>query len=393
MTQIVSSKNPIFLLSLDTETLQSNQGQNSLANFSLPNPISTNDEHLVGQYALTSFTAKNVFYNVTIYNQNFSITTVYTSQGNQLSITYPFTIPVGYYDITTLIEWLNVNVPQTITIDSTAYNSCFGGPLVDGVLTYPAFSYSSVSGKISINIYQANFSSNFTDFYINSITLNFSNDNYEFFQLIGLCINKNIPYTSIYVKPVSFIFTTVLGSYTQIQVTYGTNSGLYSATDNTIFSIIGNYLVDLNPIQKLYVNINSGGAATNRAPYNEYNPGPYLVGIPVTSGYGLLFSYNPPILHYINFTNMQFGSFNIEIVDANQRPIDFNGTNWQMDIIFQYSYSEEYLEILETDKYARASHDTDMIARLPYSNPYRNPLHVPAESTGTGKFGIKRKKQ
>jgi hypothetical protein len=252
-----------------------------------------------------------------------------------------FTVPDGFYNAATLATVLNsLFLAANINSLATTQLACtFGGNTVDLTgITY---------------VYQQNYSFNLYSSVLNQdINLGLLQ-----YQRLELVIDSD---TSGLLKALGVIYQTIQDVYQQsliincianygsfgiqdlVYYTFMTNyNNTFAVTmDNTIptatIEVFTNYYLDLVQITNLFI-ILDNSISQHRNSYDGLKQSDYILGIPVNSAFDQVIIYNDTGQTVKSYnTNLHLTTIHLQIKDQLGRFVDFRGTPWNMQILFEF---------------------------------------------------------
>lgn len=260
------------------------------------------------------------------------------STNDRLFADYTIYIPPGNYTYSSMVTFLNTNLPgfSNVPYSNTVYG--LGGTAVpvspptnqpvskESVNTRFIFTqFSSILTQLvpigSPNTHQ------YTSFeFVNS------QEAYRVFVMLGLVPIQNPLQTfftgSNFVINVRLNSTQIVGFNTQYN--YGVLNEIYAP-----------YSFDFSGIKGLYVYCESPVSSQFRAPFTSYGPTNLICRVPIDVIFSQQFQYRPQIVCYTQNRNVVISSMQISCRDDFGETVDFQGLPWFIDIIIKFGQTDE----------------------------------------------------
>jgi len=333
--------------------LASSQGQNNNSTLSqiqwdMAEKVHVLDSNHTGMISLKSMHFVNSFANIISGKNKLKILSTYTESGVYKENLIEVTVPVGHYNLTSLLAYLNTDgVCNSL---STYY---YGMGDSGDVANYPPFSVSSSdSAKISFHpptggsgVLAYNILHVYTGFF-----LVVDADTSPLLLQLGLLrssqpgIIENLT-NSFSTKYPHVIGTSVLWdgavayNYPTANTVTTTGVEVFSSSNFNVIDLAGPKALMIQ-IQELHANV--------RTSISDFSTGNTIAVVPVSSAYGGVISYQPD-RPFENVTpNLQLNSFTINIKDASTGDrVDFQGANWIATLLIEF-YEIENKTLSET---------------------------------------------
>lgn len=280
-----------------------------------------------------------------------------------ISVTKQIKIPQGYYTVTQLQQYLCENM--TFMSDPDQYGNTYLESLGNNTVNsttqdfqYPGVSYDPISTKFLLQQFPDLLTTvlpgyrtvkDLTHQYT-SFQILYSTDTERLMMMMGSILNSikptfpSVANSTIYCTIQSVVYDSTTDSTT---FTYGcnvvqtgeNNSAIVGATPPQAASIYSPYIYDMNPNKSLYIEIDGLGFDT-RAPWGGTSA-PIVYRVPMSAPYQVIQDYSPPI-PYSSFlgSNAGVSSLTIRILNERQEFVDFQGTTWQLGLLFSFLQKE-----------------------------------------------------
>ncbi len=337
----------------------------------MPDQIRTLNSDTVCLISLKSFTSLNSFYNVSndYGNNSLIIRTNYINKStNQRGVLdTPFTIPDGYYNVRTLVLEMNKQLSEKNTVNG--FVNTFGGT---DPINQPAFYWTQFE-NISVNVFTAILAQSGVTQYNNpheyvSYTLVNNSATNGLLQMLGFQFRTQNSTTYQPECTVNMIPTYDANS----NCTYTCISN-YSPTFTNIsnvFNIEALYYIDFAEVSNIYINVENT-VSQHRAAYNGLRQTDFILSLPVTTGYDGLIAYADTGQTVYSYNqNLALNNLHITLVDQLGRPLNFRGSPWNMQLLFEFKNN--------ADNQPGNANDMNMV-RVPHFN--QNAVARPFGST------------
>jgi hypothetical protein len=240
------------------------------------------------------------------------------------------TIPDGNYDIITLINYLNSGIPQ---YDADNNLLTFGSTDTEN---YPAVSYDTVTSKFIFHQYsalltQTSPSATNTHLYL-SFSLECDSDTIGLLKMLGF-INNNDKITT----GNSFMLqASVQHGDTSV---YTLNASSYFDLDGSNALLISDYIFNLEAITMLNI-CYSEDVAQNMSSYDDLRYDDRLYSVPISEPFGGTTIYQCDYPSFVHVADPTISSITISIRDQIGNLIDFNGSNWDLQLGFEWGFND-----------------------------------------------------
>lgn len=380
------------LLSLSSVYSTNQDGSNSDLTFPLSQPISVPtatgaQKPCSVKVSLLSFTGVNSLSNV-ISTKNNVIKIIAgwsnnsTGQFNETLST--ITIPQGYYSQEALQSYISSkndfydsnNNLLTFGNNTTSVNS--NG---ETIYTYPGFDSDTISSKFIIQQFPALLTQTYSTGGQSGNTHEYryfklvvDKETIGILQLMGFMLNTEKTTKNFDSDYFQNDFTVYC------EPTYSQNSSGYTTVSYTCYSLqelnansvstpgyfypfnsancIARYMYDMQPSKSLYVCMDGINARTI-APWSTQAES-ILLRVPVDVPYGSCINFSAPILYEtVASFNTNISYIHISLKDDRNEFVDFQGTNWQMGILFSYEEIEAKTPSVSNPSVAQGAVSTD----------------------------------
>ena len=344
--QEVSVTHQPILVAVNSQHATNPNPSNSDLTFGLPDEIRTPSSNAVALISLKSFNTVNSFWNITNAFQNNTLVvlvnyynTVSKSNG---SYTTTIVVPDGYYDVNSLLLYLNTQMAaiNTTSLMNTLSANVFGGT---NATTQPAFTWTQY-GNIVTNVYSATLNQSTTSTtntvqYLNFMLVNNSASE-GLLQTMGFIYKTTQPTSSQ-----SIPMVTCQASYndTASTCTYTFNSTYNTISSSTtgVYGFPCLYYLDLLEVTNLFIVVDNT-ISQHRNSYSGLRQTDFILGIPVSVPFGSTLTYVDTGVKVLSYnTNLSLTTLHITIYDQLGRAVNFRGTPWSCQILFEFSENDD----------------------------------------------------
>ena len=336
-----STLNPPIMLTLSSAQANVSSSSNNNCVFNVGSAIKATDQNYVCEISLDYMSFYNTIPNITSSNNILKILSLYTVNGVQSYNIITVTIPVGHYNVTTLMNYLN-----TAGICNNTTGGFYYGFGNGTNMTYPPFYLNpNDSSKLNIQLPNAGTGAGNTlgvynaAHVYNGFFLLVDSTTIPFLNTIGYVYKTNNDYNNdLTINWASQTFS-IIGAY------------VYNGGTGTDYSYIQPYvdpasleLANLTPINVL----DMGGPTSitiaiqeistdTLVSYNHLNKGNIIATVPISASYGSKNVYTPtnPAITYIQNLDLNSITVIIRSIDTGL-PVSFQGTNWTIALKLVY---------------------------------------------------------
>lgn len=330
------------MVSLSTiySQVSGSRGVNSQNTFGLLRPISTQTEQDIGGVALSSFTGPNTIVNLplpaplTIQSRWFD-----ESLNETVTSDYTITLPEGQYSYSQMLAILNASLPAFSDSPYPATVYGLGGTYVP--VSPPSnqpVEKSPINSKFIFeqfsNILGQTFPGTVAQHIYQSFTIKFSRPSYPLWVMLGLTAIQNpldqFEDVSDYTIPI-FV-----------------QSRTFDGVDTTIVYDVGDpifapYTFNFSGTKNLYVYTNGQIPSSFRSPFDNNNESNLICRVPISVPYGFVIEYQAQNLAWAQVKNLNLSNIQITVFDDFNRRVDFQGANFQCDIMVRFAKDEDAL--------------------------------------------------
>ena len=264
---------------------------------------------------------KNNVIKVTSTWYNRAISTNPTVSRQTTTVTY--TIPDKFYDITTLLAYLNATTPTGIPSGDTNIYT-FGVP---GDVLHPSFTLEDSYSKVNARVYADTlvqavaFASNTHVYESFELTIDSASVNAQKMLGFQLNTNENISRTT------AVVYCSAFAS--------NTNQTSYLLSNNTGTSTDGHLpapgIYNMNTTSCLYISLENT-ISQNRSTYYNMSKTDFMYRIPLVSTFGDNVTWQATIDTPSYQTNFNLTELRITVADQDGVNVNFQGSGWDADI-------------------------------------------------------------
>lgn len=364
---VLETQNRPTLVNLSSSSSQNTNSTKSSANWTLPFPISAEDDDFAAKVSLKSFSFYNTL-NKNISERNNTLK-IFTFVGGVKKI-ITVKIPIGQYSIKTLLAYLNKDtICNKFTGGENTDSSTFEGLGSVGDANYPPF-FISPDDPTRICFQGCPLGS-----YQNPTGTPLYNEVYydsgNAYSAVGLLIEtETIPllYTLGFISEISapersfirFSNDSAPSPVLAFRIEKNGSENNYKYSDGTITNGVSTVIykgvisMKLNTTSNIAVfleNISQSG----RSSYEQFRPSNLLSVVPVRNGYGWRCHYEPANPFKAIVTNYTVNEVQILLLDAETgERVDFQGSNWNMTLEIEYYQIDNSKKIIEAKSNAQA---------------------------------------
>lgn len=325
---------------------------NSTSTFNMSGQLPCPTDYKIRGVSLLSFSGVNTISNVvTGRNATLKCTAYWVNNisGLTQSLVSTINIPQGQYTPTNLISYLS----EYFSLYDGNGNQLtfFSNVVTDSQYDYPGMAINSYTGKMQIQLWPLSLQQSYVTTAGNvhqysKFELTLDSESKGLMQMLGFACNNetNQPVQAsslvLYCEPYTYDqnlgITTV--HYRCYSKTSTVTSYAYETTAENGSVTAYNpstYFYDFQPTRDLFIEFSMLSSKV-RAPYTGYNTSSLACRVPVNTGFGEPITFEQRILQTCYMSNISINTITVGIKDYLGNYVDFQGTNWSMDLRLDY---------------------------------------------------------
>lgn len=371
-TPVINTHSPPTLITLSTKNTTSKDSSLSDVTWGMVEAMQVPSPHYAAQISVHSMSFFNTFRNIEAPNNKLIILNTWTNNDTPEERLTTIEVPSGIYTVATLLDSLNTQMTE---LDTYLYG--FGNVVLNGgaIPLTPPLTQSADGSKTVINapsIAAMDFTGDATHQYTGAYLV-INSQTEDFMKTLGFI---NYDFNGAYPlqrKLVTGVTTNLEGIGFQLGY-----SGVYSFFNPAQSSILSPDVIDISGTNSLSINLQAT-SSNARNSYNNLTNSDTIGLVPVVGSTGFKTIYHPPIPFQATVTNFQTNEFHIIIIDAaTGRKVDFQGADWTITLIVQYT---EIDNVTKSESSAQGNYDMHHPALFGAHSELRNmdphSMHAP----------------